>query len=428
MAKLKFLPPQFNNYPPFNYFENSDDKFNFHIKDKKEIVLFMHIPFCMQKCGYCALSSVIRDPQELDPVIQNIKKEIDLYASQIGDRKVIAALLGGGTPSNLTTNQIQDLYGHLHKNINFDQNAEVTVEVRPNTIDEEKIKAFMSAGVNRISFGVQTLIPEELELCGRQNTQEVLHEAMEIVKKCGINNINFDIIGGLPKQTRESFHKTCQIIFEILKPNHVSFYNLIIHPATMFAQLYRQQPEIFPNDALKETFYEDYFKIAKSYGYVQTSTENVAINDKNCSHYQRLNWSGYERLSIGPEAIGFIGNSQYVNKNWKNGYLGKIEKGLFPTECSFQLNQEQLLRRRIILGLHNLCLNKDEIKNSYHEDIGIKYKTIWDNLKQANMVIEDDEFISLTDLGKKYLYEVQVQFYENYLEEGQRGLAGVTKR
>lgn len=428
MINLKFQPPQFNNYPPFNYFEKNNDEINFSNKIRDEIVLFMHLPFCMQKCGYCALSSVIRDPAELDPIISAIKKEIDLYSEKLKNRKVVAALLGGGTPSNLRVDQIEDLYGHLYKSFNFTRDAEITVEVRPNTINAEKIIAFKNSGVNRISFGIQTLNLEELRLCGRQNTEELVKNAMDIVKDCGIDNINFDIIAGLPKQTKTSFEETCKIIFGKLKPNHVSLYCLIVHPETAFAHLFKKQPEIFPNDEQKASFYDSFFKTAKKYGYIQTSTENVAINDDNCSHYQRLNWMGYERLALGPEAIGFIGENQYINKSWKNGYLENVDKNIFPSLCSFNLNKEQLLRRRIILGLHNQFLDKSEMSNFYGDDIGIKFKDVLDDLKNNSLITENNQKIELTELGKKYLYQVQISFYEDYLNEGQRGLAGVTKR
>lgn len=419
-AKRKFQPPQFNNYPPFDYFENFLEKPEFEKKQREEIVLFMHLPFCMQKCGYCALSSVIRDPNELEPVIKTIKKEIDLYAEKVADRKVVAALLGGGTPSNLLPEQISDLYGYLYKKINFVPNAEVTVEVRPKTIDEAKIKAFMKAGVNRISFGVQTLIPEELELCGRQNTEEVVKEAMEIVRSCGINNINFDMIAGLPRQTEESLKITCEKVFGNLRPNHVSLYSLIVHPDTAFAQLYKRSPELFADDEMKSKFYDIFFAEAEKYGYVRTSTENVALKDEECSHYQRLNWQGYERLAIGPEAIGFVGGNQYVNKSWKNGYIADVESGNLPVVASCHLNEEQIERRKIILGLHNVSLDKNKISSKYGE--------IWQRLINEGLVKEVDDKFLLTEEGKKYLYQVQIEFYESYLPEAQRGLAGVTKR
>ena len=428
MSDLKFQPPQFNNYPPFDFFKNSKDPVRFENKKQNEIVLFVHIPFCMQKCGYCALSTVIRDPTELEIVIKAIKQEIDLYAEKLNGRKVVAALLGGGTPSNLRVDQINDLYGYLYKMINFSKDAEVTVEVRPNTIDFQKINAFKLAGVNRISFGVQTLNLEELKLCGRQNTEEVLKEAIDIVHEAGVDNINFDIIGGLPKQTKESFQETCSTIFGKLKPNHASLYSLIVHPDTTFAHLFKQQPEIFPDDKTKSEFYDSFFEIAKRFGYVQTSTENVALSDDNCSHYQRLNWQGYERLALGPEAIGYIGGNQYVNKSWKNGYPEDTANGELPMDCSFKLNNEQTIRRRVILGLHNQFLDKAEIVESFGEDVSAKYMIIWDDLKNDGLVIEDEKFIYLTEKGKKYLYQVQIKFYEEYLKEGQRGLAGVTKR
>ena len=255
----------------------------------------------------------------------------------------------------------------------------------------------------------------------------MLKDCINMAHEAGLDNINFDIILGLPTQTLDTFKQTCTTIFTDLMPNHVSLYLLIVHPKTGFDMLFGKQSELFPQEDQNSKGYDLFFDCALEHGYVITSAENVARTDDLCSHYQRLNWQGFERLAIGPEAIGFMGKTQYVNLGWKNGYADVVNKGELPLNRSLKISGEQELRRKIILGLHNLFISIKDINNEFGVDIEESFEDQWNELQRRKMIVRGDGQITLTAEGRKYLYFLQTKFYEDGMFELQRGRAGAIR-
>ncbi len=420
---LPFQPPQFNNYPSFTYMRGKKDIIQFGNKIGDECVMYVHLPFCLQKCAYCTLSDLFRSTSELVPVIDSMKREILMMSGRLGDRRIKAVLLGGGTPTNLDVEQINDLYGCLRRSFNFTDDAEVTVEARPESLSREKIEAFKNNGVNRLSFGVQSLDPEELRLCGRKNTADVLLRAMDMSREVGLENINFDFILGLPAQTGETFSQTCETIFGDLRPNHASIYLLMVHPQTGFERLKQASGELFPSLEDNRERYHLFFDIAERNGYIVTSAENVSLKASQYSHYQRLNWNGYERIAIGPDAIGYIGGTQYANLGWKQGYKDEIFQGRFPIDRSMTINDDELLRRRIILGLHNLRLDLSQIDKEYGVDTKNIFAKEFGELERRGLIKVDNSIVELLPEGRKYLFYSQCVFENEGKSDRQRGRA-----
>ncbi|MCX7748937.1 MAG: coproporphyrinogen III oxidase family protein [Clostridia bacterium] len=426
MMEGKLMSPQFNNYPPHSFMKDFKQPIQYEKHSRKECINYIHVPYCNERCGYCILSSVIRDASKLGKEIELIKKEIDLYSDNIKDREVVAALWGGGTPSLLLPEQIEDLYGHARKKIKFSEHAEITVEVKPGTLNNENIEAFKACGVNRISFGVQTLNEEELKYCNRNNSVDIVYNTMDLAAKHGLNDINFDLLIGIPTQTVESFKTTCEQVFSHLRPNHASLYILIVHPKTYFARLYEKNKEMFAGDETKKRMYDVFFDTAAKYNYTATSPLNVAKNSALRSKYQYYNWKGYERIAIGPEAIGYCGETQYINLSWRDEkYEELLNASELPVKCSYNLSKDELLRRSVILGLQNLELNLEEMNSTYGLDVLNHFDSIWKLLIEKQLIEKKENILHLTPSGRKLLYYIQTLFYDNRIELGQQGIAGV---
>src|SRR3989344_3016369 len=372
---LRLMPQQFNNYPPNFFMRGHKDVKAIKTTESQHCIFYVHIPFCLQKCTYCVLSSLIKNPKAFENTLGYVEKEIGIIVSQFGRRKIAAAMYGGGTPSNLSSKQIAGLYGKIYKSLNFETGAEITAEIRPATFDLDKLKAFINCGVNRLSFGVQTLNPTELQYCGRQNTYDVVASSMELAYRAGFNNINFDIIYGLPKQTPASFQETCKQIFAI------------------------------------------FIEIARQHEYINTSVENVAQSNNLFSRYQRLNWQGLERIGVGPEAIGFVNQCQYVNFSYGQKYRQAVGQNRLPIDFSYKLNSEEMLIRKIILGLHNLKIKIDDFEREFSINIEKKFSKQWEYLKKNNFIVKNGKEITLSDKGMKFFFFVQSQFFSDEIRE-----------
>lgn len=422
----KLTSPQFNNYPPTSFMNRYSDVILFAIKERKECINYLHMPYCNRRCGYCILSSVVRDTEKLDKEIDFIMKEIDMYSQHTTDREIVAALWGGGTPSLLSADQVHRVYGHAREKMAFSPNAEITVEMKPDTVTKENLDAFINCGVNRLSFGVQTLNEMELKYCNRENTPKIIFDAIDLATKSGLTNMNFDLMIGLPSQTLETFRETCETIFGSLQPNCCSLYILIVHPKTSFSTLLQNKPELFPHNEEIIRMYYTFFEVAEKHGYVATSTLNVARKPSLKSKYQYYNWLGYERIAIGPEAIGYIGQTQYINYSWRNEEYGEfLKKNKFPIRIGYTLTTEQIIRRWIILGLQNLSIDINVINAAYGINVLNDYREVWGKLKLNNFIKIEGSQINLTHLGKRHLYAIQTMFYEEHVDVAQKGVAGV---
>lgn len=194
--------------------------------------LYIHIPFCVKKCSYCDFSSYCGQEEKIPLYIEALSKEADKYRHQ----KIDTVFVGGGTPSIMSERDIYNLFNVINKKFIVSKDCEITVEVNPDTVAEEKIKAFCESGVNRISMGVQSFDDNELKILGRIHNAQKAEQAAEIIRKY-TNNYSLDIMTGIPKQTKESLHKTLEKAVS-LSPAHISCYSLIIEEGTPFYDMY----------------------------------------------------------------------------------------------------------------------------------------------------------------------------------------------
>ena len=205
--------------------------------EKRELELYVHIPFCVKKCAYCDFLSAPAGEREIRAYTDALIREIRARGENHKDYRVRTVFLGGGTPSVLSGGDAARIFRALKKSFDIAENPEITLEVNPGTVTEEKTAAWKNAGINRISIGLQSVNDRELKMLGRIHTFREFLNTWKLVRRAGFNNVSIDLISAIPGQTVQSWERTLRTVAE-LGPEHISAYSLIIEEGTPFYTLY----------------------------------------------------------------------------------------------------------------------------------------------------------------------------------------------
>ena len=203
----------------------------------KKIELYIHIPFCKSKCRYCDFCSFQAENAVIDDYITKLKEELIFWGKKLTKEEVVTVFIGGGTPSYLKEQYIKEICNVIFQYFKVSENAEITIEANPGTVDLKKLCTYRESGINRISFGLQSTIQEELQYLGRIHTYNEFLESYHLLRDAGFNNINIDLMSDIPKQSFESYKKTLERVVS-LKPEHISSYSLILEPGTVFYKMH----------------------------------------------------------------------------------------------------------------------------------------------------------------------------------------------
>ena len=203
-------------------------------KKRKPLELYVHIPFCIRKCAYCDFVSGPGTKAMQKEYEEALLAEIDA-AEETAESEVISVFFGGGTPSAVDAGMLARVMEKLRSKYVFSEDAEITLEANPGTLDAEKLKCYRKSGFNRISIGCQSVHDEELKRLGRIHTFAEFQESFALARDAGFANINVDLMSGLPEQSEEKWEESLRTIAE-LSPEHISAYSLIVEPGTPFAE------------------------------------------------------------------------------------------------------------------------------------------------------------------------------------------------
>ena len=279
--------------------------------------LYIHIPFCVKKCAYCDFLSGPAGEQEKEDYVNLLAEEIRSCPDAVKDYEVVSIFFGGGTPSLLTGEQMERLMDVIRETFTLGQDAEITMEMNPGTVTEEKLRKYKEAGVNRLSIGLQSVNDEELRLLGRIHTYEEFLEAYHMARACGFANLNVDLISAIPGQTMESWRHTLEKVME-LHPEHISAYSLILEEGTLFYKKYVEEeneegPKLPDEDAERQMYWDTEMLMEKN-GYHRYEISNYAKEGYVCRH----NLGYWERVPY----LGFgIGAASLV----PGGLIGKLD-------------------------------------------------------------------------------------------------------
>jgi len=376
--------------------------------------LYIHVPFCIQKCYYCDFYSIKAEAHLIDNFIKAAKIEIELYSKHpiFSNIEFDTIYLGGGTPSLFSASQISDLFQHAQNIFHFNENLEFTLEANPETLSISKLKDYYSAGINRISIGVQSFSNSELQLLGRFHNADQARECISWAKQTGFDNISLDLIFAIPGQSLTEWQVNLNEAIHY-KPEHISIYGLTIEPGT------RLESEISSGKLSKvseETEAEMYLsavKILANHGYQQYEISNFSLPDFQSKH-NSMYWNGSPYLGIGPSAHSFWQSRRQWNINSIDQYLNLIYNKQKPIGGFEKLSNEQKMMEFIYLNLRTVQgLEMKQFKNEFHLDFGIKFQNVLNKMadySNSKLYNFEHERFKLTTRGFILFDEICQQF------------------
>ncbi|MBI4611366.1 MAG: radical SAM family heme chaperone HemW [Candidatus Rokubacteria bacterium] len=312
------------------------------------IGVYLHIPFCRQRCHYCSFNTGPYRPAAMDRFLAALRAEIDLAGEAVWAGRVTVAtvFLGGGTPSLLEPDELADVLGRLRKRFALAPGAEVTVECNPESVSRDKLEAYRLAGVNRISLGVQGLDDGLLARLGRLHSARQARLAFEAARAAGIDNLTVDLMYGLPGLDLAGWEATLHGVLA-WGPEHLSAYALTLDAGSRWGS--DGVAELPAEDTVAEQYWL-LTRIARETGLEHYEISNYCRPGHRSRHNQ-VYWRGEEYLGLGPGAAGFLGEVRYVNAKPVTRYCAILEAGAFPVDQRERLTPRLRHRERMILGL-----------------------------------------------------------------------------
>lgn len=366
---------------------------------KKELELYIHIPFCVKKCLYCDFLSVPQSKQVIDAYVMALIREIKVHSENLS--VVTSIFLGGGTPSILEATHIQQIFVALRETFQISTDAEITIEANPGTITQEKLKAYKQVGINRISFGLQSANNEELKLLGRIHTFEEFLDGYRLARECGFDNINVDLISAIPKQTQESWEETLQKVIA-LGPEHISAYSLIVEEGTPFFAIYGEGGSKecdLPSEEEERAIYYRTEEILKEAGYDRYEISNYAKEGRECRHNLGY-WERKNYLGIGLGASSLVDNVRYKNTDELNCYMGHASELSKIQEDEEVLSVKAQMEEFIFLGLRKIKgISIEEFEKIFGDSLEKCYGDSIKRMQEQKMLVMEDGFLKLTKKG-----------------------------
>ncbi len=371
---------------------------------KRKIRLYVHMPFCVQKCLYCDFLSWHDSRENQARYVQALCREIRACQGRYPAR-VSSLFFGGGTPSVLEPGHMAEIMEALAEVFSFEPDSEMSIEANPGTVNLEKLRTYEKIGLNRISFGLQSAHNEELKALGRIHTWEEFLESYDLARQAGFDNINVDLMSGIPDQTLASWQKTLSRVLE-LAPEHVSAYSLIVEEGTPFAQRKLNLPE----EEEERRMYEMTAEMLGSQGYRQYEISNYALPQRECAHNMGY-WMRDDYLGLGLGAASLFDNQRWNNTDSMEEYLEKSERPEEIQVCREKLSVREQMEETMFLGLR---MTEGIERERFQEEFGISVEEVYGDalrrLEGLGLLQADRGRIYLTRKGISLSNQVFVEF------------------
>lgn len=376
-----------------------------------ETGIYIHIPFCIKKCGYCDFLSAPAGKKAQHKYVDALIKEMEYYRGKLKDYKIRTIYIGGGTPSVLEADEVQRILEALKrigKNREMYETGQIsefweeaTIEINPGTVTEEKFRAYLKGNINRLSIGLQSVNNEELKLLGRIHTFEEFIENYQLARKLGFQNINVDLMSALPGQTLENWKQSLYKIME-LEPEHISAYSLIIEENTPFEKLYGEEGEkqdMIPSEDIEREMYTITKEILKEKGYRRYEISNYAKKGKESKHNSSY-WQCIDYIGMGLGAASCFQNERYHNTNDLQFYTKCFTYGKDMMEDREKQTKKSQIEEFMFLGLRMMeGISKQAFYEKFSVTLNDIYGEIIHRFIKQGLLLEKGDKISLTDRG-----------------------------
>lgn len=376
---------------------------------KKSLGVYVHIPFCVRKCNYCDfLSSNYCNKDEgqnklVRDYVKALRKEIEIYSENLQDYEVQTIYIGGGTPSSIDSYCIGDILDTIYDRFYVCDNPEITIEVNPGTLLNDKVEDYKKMGINRVSMGLQSANNEELKALGRIHTYEEFLESYQLLRSAGFDNINIDVMSAIPNQSVESYMETLNKVIS-LKPEHISSYSLIIEEGTHFYNI-QDELKLVSEDDERKMYYKTK-EILENSGYERYEISNYSLKGMESKHNSSY-WTGAEYIGFGVGASSYLNGYRYDRIRDINKYIEVYDKlsnyllAVKNIECNKQyLSMQNKMEEYMFLGLRmTRGVSISKFKELFDKDIHDVYGNVIDKYVPMNLLNEENDILRLTDKG-----------------------------
>jgi len=374
-----------------------------------DISLYVHIPFCDVICPYCDFNKYSKVDNLIPEFVKSLIKEINIR--KIENKKVASISFGGGTPSYISNNDLKIIFKNISDNFDLKKNIEISIEVNPKDINEDRVKFYENLGINRISIGGQSFDNSVLKTLGRNHDSENLLESLEIIKKSTISNINLDLIYGVPNQKLYSWENSLNKFIEFSFP-HLSAYQLTFETKTKFYRdlMINKIKEIDENIAVE--MFQVLNNILKKNGYINYEISNWSKPKRESIHNLRY-WRKKNYLGFGPGASSFLDNKRTTNIRSLKKYITNLQKSNLEFEENYTLERDDILIENIMLNLRlSYGINHDEFKSIFGINFNDVFSELINNLTQYDLINSNSKSTRLTEKGKLLSDSIFLLFQE----------------
>ncbi|MGM0436981.1 MAG: radical SAM family heme chaperone HemW [Bacillota bacterium] len=385
----------------------SNKQLDFLDEIKDDLGLYIHIPFCVEKCSYCDFYSLKYKKSLFAKYLNSLKKEIKLYSSNI-NAKIKTIYFGGGTPSLLRPEDVKEILEIIKKDFSILKNVEITLEANPNSLNKEKLKGYKQAGINRMSVGVQSFNDKELDRLGRLHNSKKAKKTIKEVS--GIfSNYNFDLISAIPEQSFENWKNNIKLALKY-DPPHLSLYNLQVEEGTL---IHKQ----INNKVLKPVSQEI---DAKMYQYAIKKLSEANIKQYEISNFSKegylskhnlIYWKYEPYLGLGPSAHSFSSKTRFSNYTSLKKYIAILKENKLPLKNYNNLSLEERMSEKIFLGLRLMeGINFEDFYQTFNKHIDNVYEEEIEKLISKGLLIKNNKNIKLSEKGKFLGNQVFLEF------------------
>ncbi|NTW04601.1 MAG: radical SAM family heme chaperone HemW [Peptococcaceae bacterium] len=364
------------------------------------IGLYVHIPFCLKKCTYCSFVSGPKNEEQINLFLEAISLEIKMYSSLLTkeEKELTSIFVGGGTPTCLSEGQLEFLFSEIYDCFSVLPNAEITVEGNPGTLEWKKLVSLKKIGVNRLSLGFQSCQGKLLNLLGRIHTYSQAELSFMEARNAGFENINVDLIYGIPGQTLEDW-SSCLKKLVLLNPEHISAYGLQIEEGTPLFGSYERKEIIICSEDLAADMYNLTRKVLSNAGYIHYEISNFAKPEFCCQHNLRY-WHNFSYLGLGPAAHSSIRGKRFSNHDSLGLYVDKLRKNTSPVQQEEAINKKDEIAETIFLGLRLVQgLDLDAFEIRFGDRMENIFQKEIEKLNDLGLLERKESFLRLTEKG-----------------------------
>lgn len=376
--------------------------------------LYVHVPFCAKKCPYCDFNTYAGLESLHTTTIEALCTEMQQWSGTLAERPITTIFLGGGTPTILEPEQLEQLFSTIYNCFSIAPHCEITSEVNPGNADRHKFHVLRSLGVNRLSIGVQSFQQTELQFLGRVHDVADVERAFAAARAAQFDNINLDFMFGLPGQSNQPWSDTLHRALT-LAPEHLSLYSLIVEPNTPLHHWVERGRVQEPDEDVAAELYTLAMEVLDGAGYTHYEVSNWAKTANHACQHNLVYWRNQEYLGIGPGAHSHMAHRRWGNRRAVPGYIKRVRAGEPLEEFSEELSQPQSMGETMMLGLRLVQegVSFERFQRKHQVDLRTIFAAELEQLTAWDLLELDEQRVRLTPAGLMVGNQVFMRFLPN---------------